>query len=63
MDIKTFNLVATKLPPEIAILLRGPTGVGKSFLAAQVAKSFLSSTSAVLPCPKAMLVVTPTLRV
>jgi len=37
MDIKTFNLVATKLPPEIAILLRGPTGVGKSFLAKAVA--------------------------
>jgi len=39
MDIKTFNLVATKLPSEIAILLRGPTGVGKSYLAAAVAKN------------------------
>jgi hypothetical protein len=39
MDIKTFNLVATKLPPEVAILLRGPTGVGKSFLAKAVADS------------------------
>ncbi len=37
MDIKTFNLVATKLPAEVAILLRGPTGVGKSFLAKAVA--------------------------
>ncbi len=37
MDIKTFNLVATKLPAEVAILLRGPTGVGKSFLAKGVA--------------------------
>ena len=32
MDIKTFKIVAGNLPPEIAILLRGPTGVGKSFL-------------------------------
>jgi len=32
MDIKTFKNVAGNLPPEIAILLRGPTGVGKSFL-------------------------------
>ena len=37
MDIKTFQLVATQLPSEIAILLRGPTGVGKSFLAKEVA--------------------------
>ena len=37
MDIKTFQLVATQLPAEIAILLRGPTGVGKSFLAKEVA--------------------------
>ena len=32
MDIKTLKAVATKLPPEMAILMRGPTGVGKSFL-------------------------------
>ena len=32
MDIKTFNAVASKLPAEMAILMRGPTGVGKSFL-------------------------------
>jgi len=33
MDIKTFNTVATALPPHIAVLMRGPTGVGKSHLA------------------------------
>ncbi len=38
MDIKTFKSLATKLPPEIAVLMRGPTGVGKSHLAAAAAK-------------------------
>ena len=33
MDIKTFKNIATKLPADIAVLMRGPTGVGKSFLA------------------------------
>ena len=37
MDIKTFKNLAPKLPAEIAILMRGPTGVGKSQLAKQVA--------------------------
>ncbi len=37
MDIKTFKTVATKLPPHIAILMRGPTGVGKSQIAAATA--------------------------
>ena len=37
MDIKTFKTLAPKLPAEIAILMRGPTGVGKSQLAKQVA--------------------------
>jgi hypothetical protein len=32
MDIKTFKTLAANLPPEIAILMRGPTGVGKSFM-------------------------------
>ena len=38
MDIKTFKNLAPKLPADIAILMRGPTGVGKSQLAAQTAK-------------------------
>ena len=33
MDIKTFKSVASKLPAEIAVLMRGPTGIGKSHLA------------------------------
>ncbi len=37
MDIKTFTAVAPNLPPHIAVLMRGPTGVGKSHLARQVA--------------------------
>jgi len=38
MDIKTFTSLATKLPPNIAVLMRGPTGVGKSHLASIAAK-------------------------
>ena len=37
MDIKTFKTIATQLPPHIAILMRGPTGVGKSHVAADIA--------------------------
>ena len=32
MDIKTFKNLAAKLPPKMAILMRGPTGVGKSHM-------------------------------
>ncbi len=38
MDIKTFTRLAPKLPAEIAVLMRGPTGVGKSHLAKQCAE-------------------------
>lgn len=38
MDIKTFKNLAPQLPADIAVLMRGPTGVGKSQLAAQTAK-------------------------
>ena len=37
MDIKTFTKLAPKLPAEIAVLMRGPTGVGKSHIAKQCA--------------------------
>ncbi len=37
MDIKTFTKLASSLPPPIAILMRGPTGVGKSHLARALA--------------------------
>ena len=37
MDIKTFNIVAPNLPADIAVLMRGPTGVGKSHLGKAVA--------------------------
>jgi hypothetical protein len=36
MNIKTFKTAARHLPPDIAILLRGPTGIGKSFLGKEV---------------------------
>lgn len=39
MDIKTFTQIATKLPPHIAVLMRGPTGVGKSHLAKACAEA------------------------
>jgi len=38
MDIATFKIVAPNLPSHIAILMRGPTGVGKSHIARQVAE-------------------------
>jgi len=37
LDIKTFKSLAPRLPAEIAVLMRGPTGVGKSHLAKQCA--------------------------
>jgi len=37
MDIKTFTTLAPRLPAEIAVLMRGPTGVGKSHIAKQCA--------------------------
>ena len=38
MDIKTFKKIATQLPPDISVLMRGPTGVGKSYLAKAVSE-------------------------
>ena len=37
MDIKTFKQISSNLPADIAILMRGPTGVGKSHLSRAVA--------------------------
>jgi hypothetical protein len=37
MDIKTIKTIIPSLLPEIAVLMRGPTGVGKSFVAADIA--------------------------
>ncbi len=37
MDIKTITQIIPSLPPHIAILMRGPTGVGKSHVAAAIA--------------------------
>ena len=36
MDIKTFVQVISKLPPQIAVLAKGPTGIGKSHIVHQV---------------------------
>lgn len=38
MDIRTLKTIATGLPPHIAVLMQGPTGVGKSFAAKAIAK-------------------------
>ena len=38
MDIKTFKNLAPKLPSSISVLMRGPTGVGKSHLVYEIAK-------------------------
>lgn len=40
MDIKTFIKTASSLPPEIAVLAKGGTGVGKSQIFKQIADSF-----------------------
>jgi hypothetical protein len=37
VDIKTIQAIATSLPPHIAILMRGPTGIGKSMVARGIA--------------------------
>ena len=38
MDIKTFVQVISNLPPDIAVLAKGPTGIGKSHIVHQVGK-------------------------
>jgi hypothetical protein len=38
MDIRTLKTIASNLPPHIAVLMQGPTGVGKSFAAKAIAK-------------------------
>ncbi len=38
MDITTLKNIAVTLPPHIAVLMQGPTGVGKSFAARGIAK-------------------------
>ena len=39
MDIATFTTVAPSLPADIAILVRGPHGIGKSQIFRQIARS------------------------
>lgn len=39
MDISSFVKTASSIPPHIAILLRGQTGIGKSAIVAQIGKS------------------------
>jgi len=39
MNIKTFVQVISSLPPEIAVLAKGPTGIGKSHIVHQIAKN------------------------
>jgi MoxR-like ATPase len=38
VDIKTIKTIASQLPASIAILMRGPTGIGKSHVARQVSE-------------------------
>ncbi len=38
MDITQLKTIAKTLPPNIAVLMRGPTGVGKSFAAKAIAE-------------------------
>ena len=39
MNINTFTEIASSLPPHIAVLMRGGTGVGKSSITGSIAKS------------------------
>lgn len=39
MNIKTFVQVISSLPPEIAVLAKGPTGIGKSHIVHQIANN------------------------
>jgi hypothetical protein len=39
MNIKTFVQVISALPPEISVLAKGPTGIGKSHIVHQIAKN------------------------
>lgn len=38
MDIKTFVQVVSNLPPDISVLVKGPTGIGKSHIFHQIGK-------------------------
>ena len=38
MDIKTLTKIAGNLPAEIAVLMRGPTGIGKSHVAKAISE-------------------------
>ena len=40
MDIKTLKSVAANLPANISVLMRGPTGIGKSQVARAMADHF-----------------------
>lgn len=38
MNVNTFKDIAANLPPHIAVLMRGPTGIGKSYMAKALAE-------------------------
>lgn len=40
LTIETFKNVLQKLPPHIAVLVKGPTGIGKSHIIHQIAKKY-----------------------
>ncbi len=48
MDIKTFKTLAAKLPPKMAVLMRGPTGVGKTEMAKALAGFLFDNDDAIL---------------
>ena len=43
MDVKTFVYVASRLPADTSILIRGPHGIGKSMLVHQIANTIVIS--------------------
>ena len=40
MNIKTFTNIASSLPADVSVLVRGPHGIGKSHIFRQIADSF-----------------------
>jgi len=49
MDIKTFIAVASRLPASQAVLIRGPHGIGKSQIVAQISSTMKSDGTVGLP--------------
>ena len=48
MNISSFISISSKLPPHVAVLMRGSTGIGKSAITAQIAQNISANVSLVV---------------